>query len=553
MQDVPSQRSRTPSIKMDSSKNRLIKLNRIFLVVCAYCASLNTELGLPTRTWLVCIDRLTQGWSCVILATSLVKFIRFPREPAGRDQQSSLGDILALNYLPRINEFGKLYFGLVSISIGAALAWRLYLNSYRSKLMCSSANPTAQQLFDAKYEVIEFFMSGPTQHDTATIRRSLDQRRHAKAFESLASVRRIASDLASRFHRHPSLHPVKLPRQASLLARVHGWNRTLAPGHSAHGLGHQSTFLLQVYRVPIRSSDFLSDRSETRWNFLAKSVLAFASVLTVIGVPLFWLSIVGLESVRLQFGPAPSDQYHDLLLAYGMLEQAYACSQAAMFFVFTNVFITIFLADLMHKLRPIRREVEIICRLYQVERVRRLPRGEIHRQQLQLWAYFDNVFVLDDFVSKYSVVSMTTLIIGLSFGQSYLKVTDPPLKVGTVAALLSNFLSFTYLHLVSWHIEQRVRPEPKLALSIERTHFNHPPLILRSAQEQPHPQGAPVNPGPRVGARGQTRLAADIVWFFRTRLAAHLHSRPQVPTEPEVLFQGECPMHDRAICSLSCR
>lgn len=475
-------------------EGKLIKFNRFFLTTCASLASLNSEFGFPTKKWIIFVDRVTQLWSLVILVTSLIKSLKFPdQQQPLQEQNNKLSDLLLLNYLPRINEFGKLYYGLVCISIGAALVWRVYLNFYRPKctkhrLKCNFAAPNIDndngqaensEIFDAKCELFEFFMKGPREAESAEKSRlMLSRRRHADAFERLIRVRHVADQLASRYHRHHSLDPVKLARQTGYLSRQHAKSRsspgTGAPTQLKLTTRDQSVSLSHVYKIPVRSADFLSDHSRARWNHLAKITLTVTAMILTVSVPLCAYCIIGLRSVHAQFALDHGLNLAQIegdrriyagLLVYGILEQAYACSQAAMFFIFTNIFITLFLADLTYKLTPIRREVAILAKLYRTEKVTQLPREEIYRQQLRLWAYFDNIFLLDDFVSKYSVVSMTTLVIGLSFGQSYLKVADPTLKSGTLAALISNFLSFTYLHLISWYIEQRVsrRPPPTSA------------------------------------------------------------------------------------------
>lgn len=430
------------------------------------------------------------------------------------NSHDGLSDLLLLNYLPKMDEFGKLYYGLMLVTIGAALYWRLYLNYYRQSLkyrrhhpLCS---PNGQRLFDAKCELIEFFMFGPQElpslanaqvgqdckwvdrdglrWDMSSFPAALQRRGRSRALatmDQLISARLCAENLASKFHK-PATDPIELPKQENLLARLHvrklqtkssrPYERESTCGFDTRRLIEGST-LHQVYRVPIRSTDFLRDKSASRWNYLAKQVHIFSFFLLISSIPLFYYTIVGLNAVRSQFHSDnwnKSNESRDKLLnIYGPLEQTYACTQASLFFMATNIFISLFYADLLYKSLPISRELRIISHLYRMEQLSCLPRAEMYRQQLRIWAYFDNILVLDGFISKYSLISMATVIIGLSFGQSYLRVEDMALKAGTAAALISNLLSFTYLHLVSWHIEKRSAPVHKAILCIIARESHH--------------------------------------------------------------------------------
>lgn len=475
-----------------STRASLVKLNRAFMTICAHWASVNTELDLPVGATLLFIDRLTLLWSFVIITTTIIKcfkLIDYWNSQASITSTISIHstelqqldeilwkDVLTLNYLPNIHDFGKLYYGLIWISIGSALSWRLYLDFYRPRQCRIRISRSRPELFNAKHELINFFMGGPIK--TMSANRAINHlilncRRHANAFEKCISARHCASNLVARVQ--SSLQPPKLPKQAGLLGRMHEkrisfkdlppntwrnnhhrWSRQSKDLAQSYWANTGGPIVIQYYKVPIRAVDFLRDCTEERWLFLVKRVYLFCLLALVLSMPILWYLTIGIETIMQKFTSSKQGMIDKAMNVYGTLELVYTITQAAMFFVFTNIFLTLFHADLVFKFKPIRHEIEIISKLYQHGKVVQLQKEEVHRQQLRLWSYFDYVNLLDDYVSVYAIVSMTVLILGLSFGQSYIKIDEPTLKMGTLSALLSNFLSFTYLHLASWNIEQKV-------------------------------------------------------------------------------------------------
>jgi len=538
---------------MDQPNNKLIFFNRIFITTCSFWASVHKELNISRSVYVAFIDLTTIIWSFAILFTSFYKLVG-SNHPLNHDKKKAslpsvgaglglgeLKQLITLDYLPNIDQFSTLYYGLMLVTIGSALVWRLYLNFYRHSNCYLKRHPTYSSdgnlLFDAKLELAEFFLSGPMdsnnkalqinyarlQDDPSMLDEMIRQRNeqhkgqreesllphfiqplnkrkriHAiKSMEQLIIARHYAESLAARFHK-PALFPPELPKQERLLARLHLTRDNLYPNSkgsplsSDHKLaqdpqcsgearlrggsiggdmfeassdgGHMD--LKQVYQVPIRAVDFLYDKSANRWNYLAGHLYKLVTITTILSIPLFYYIIVGLNSVRYKFRGPQQGKIGVIFDLYGPLEQTYACLQASLFFIATNVFITLFHIDLIYKARPITREIMIISNMYRMEQLNRLPQSEVYRQQLRIWAYFDNISQLDDFMSKYSLISMATIVIGLSFGQSFIRLEDVALKLGSGAAIVSNLFSFTYLHLVSWHIEKQTTPVHKAILSI---------------------------------------------------------------------------------------
>lgn len=421
--------------------NKFTTFNRSFMKLCLTWASLNAELDLPTGFLLKFFDQLTLVWSILILITSLLKFF-IPLEVSVAlispdlnstrlaEPQRELRDLLLLNYLPRVNEFGKLYYGLVSVSVGAPLLWRIYLNYLRPRRRNSKTPNAARKL-------VLFFINGPNVQIQSQV-----GCRHSLAKQLLKS-----DDINTRLFTF-DLDLITRSRRKTPLSTLH------------HQLGaRESKEADEVYRNPIRSHDFLADYSTKRWMFLARHVYCMILFIITVSLPIMYFTILGLDSVLDNFGHQSGED--SLLHLYGVCEQFYAITQAALFFVFTNIFIALFYADLMYKSAPIRLELRELDQLYQVDMQRRLEKSyeekvEMNLKQLRLWAYFDNIDQLDSFVNKYSIMSLLILVIGLSFGQSFLRIEIPELWMGTAAVLSSNIISFTFLYLISWRIEQRV-------------------------------------------------------------------------------------------------
>ena len=540
----------------------LIKANQLFVTIASYWASVNVEFNLPTSLWLLAIDRLTIGWSVVIIITSSIKILDLHNliqlQTTETNSTESLKpptarDLLILNFMPQINDFGKLYFGVTSVTTGSALVWRIYLNFIRPNLGHHNRGPPASgsELFNPKREVVEFFKSGPQTLGEPRARHLRRRRRAVKPTEQTAG-----SWAWHWSHKVATLHPDRQPRQGQLLAKIHGsWRRKwresqldwsqagCRPEEEEEEEGkEEQELVLQVYRIPIRSADFLHDRSQARWNFLARQVYAFcASCLIMSSVNLYYI-VRGLHFVLVQFGPQTgSGPLANWLFIYGALEQIYAITQAMIFFVFTNIFITLFHADLVYKMRPIRREIRILSHLYNTMQLETIPLDQVRREQIRLWAYFDNIHQIDAFVSRFSLISMLTLIIGLSFGQSYLRVSNTSLKTATAFALLSNLMSFTYLHLISWSVEQIVsgwKSSPALSsqrdLLTKRMRFETIPFQT----EQACPKGHPVDIGAREVSQGQEGVAKGSSGLLRPQLEADLYNERPISVELAVILQG---------------
>ena len=118
----------------------------------------------PSSAWYRSLENLKLCWNCVILVTWTAKFIMrddqyYPSSAVSLQANTTAGfdwsELVLLNYLPRINQinrFSTLFPSLMICTTGTTLLWRLYLRFH---------DTTIKGQFDAKHELLSFFMNGP--------------------------------------------------------------------------------------------------------------------------------------------------------------------------------------------------------------------------------------------------------------------------------------------------------------------------------------------------------------------------------------------------------
>lgn len=458
---------------MEDKKNeRKVKLNRSFITICSTLASVNNEFNIETNSFLRSWDKITLIWSFITLTTNCLKCLQYQQlAPLGSRNQTNSNDfncgekyhyvwkfedLILLNYLPCINEFGQLYYGLSSVAIGSPLIWRLYLNYYRP--LFSKNNLSTKVCHDGIVEIIKFFLYGPDYNT-----KQIEEKELLNTVElELTRAREHHCHLSVEIEYGQSLKLFNPIPRDELLARY--WRKNISI------FSANFDEISESYENPIRKHNFFTCRSNGRWNFIFKRVIIIGSIICLATIPITWFTIKGLRTVliycTLRNNNGENDLRIDLLYYYGAAEQIYCCAQGALFFIFTNFFLIIFHADLIYSFRFITKDIYLLWgEIYSyVESTGILtpePHDEaltkrIHMIQTRLWAFFDHIKKLDSFVSSYSLASIITLIIGILFGQSYLKVQEATLRRGTIAVLLANFLSFTTLYIISWDIERKV-------------------------------------------------------------------------------------------------
>lgn len=456
---------------MDQRHKRKVKLNRYFIKICSTLASVNDEFNIETNFFLRAFDRITIVWSFIALITNFLKYLQYTQyaEIGSRDQDNpndfncggnhhhelKLTDLILLNYLPCVNEFGPLFYGLTCVAIGSPLIWRLYLNYFRPRY--SEKSLSSKVHHDGIIEIIRFFVYGPNNESQQV------------GVKELSDTVELELIRAREHHCHLSVE-IEYGQSLKLFNPI-SVNELLARYWRKNITNYEDNNPSEFYENPIRKHNFFTFQSEARWNFMLKRVVTIGLIISISGIPIIWYTIEGLETVLLFFTFHNNNGERDLrinfLHYYGIAEQYYSCTQGALFFVFTNFFLIMFHSDLTYLFRFIDQDINLLWReIYSsVEAtgtIKPEPHNEaltrrIHMIQTRLWAFFDHVIKIDSFVSKYSLSSVITLVIGILFGQSYLKVQEPTLRRGAIAVLLANFFSFTILYVISWDIERRVR------------------------------------------------------------------------------------------------
>lgn len=371
---------------------------------------------------------------------------------------STIKDLLLLNYSTLIRD-GFSYCVMVLIFDGICLTWRLYIDFYRP--MTDKGVHTVK----AARGLIKFFMEGPRDHKPIVSHRlfkasDLDIKHLPNSrdkpnskWDNVATITQTIDLLGSK--------PLSKVHQKVNMDRLTVVHDGFHPSQT------------QWYKNPIKSINLEKDYSCERWIWLFSISLVINILNFSIGIPVVILAIVGLNHSAQQSVPpiayeGSEKHYNRLLVYYGHVEITYVCMQNFLLLATTNIFIGVFYADLIYKSRSIRQD--LLSHLNHLTKIQSADpfdvikprkhdyetRKVIHYQQLRLWSYFTYIDQLDTFMSKYSIVSRALFILGISFGQSFIRTGDQYLRIGTAAIMIGNFCSFCYMHLLSWHIESKV-------------------------------------------------------------------------------------------------
>lgn len=425
-------------------KASFLKFNDLFTRLTLHWASLYDEFDLPLGNVWIVADRVTIGWSIVIVLTHLVKFITVEEslrlfESNNGSGELSIRDLLLINYLPYATEFVKMYYFLMGVAVGAPLIWRLYLMLFRPKALVNS-NPN----LTAKRDLVLFFLNGPSCAEGAAAAAAEPFDPDYSAVGARLASWTLERDFVPCRHGH-FLSQVHLNR-ARRYEQFLEWQR----------LEEEEDFV-----NPIRAAKFFNDNSEERWLFLAQYVYTFFFSAVVLSTIIGWYVMIGLGKISDAFGVRDqSATVMFLIHSYLALEQIYACLQINIFYVIMNIYLTLFYADLVYKFDPICSQVRDLAQIYRMrpldEQQQLRARGEIRKVQDSIWAFFDTVDQLDSLVSKYSVLATATFVVQLIIGYSYIQISDQVVRNGTYAAFIANLLSFSYPHFLFWGILERV-------------------------------------------------------------------------------------------------
>lgn len=415
------------------------------------------QMGFVARLW----DRVSLLWSFVIVITNLARLYVLKssdQESSIETQQSTyktIRNIAILNYTALIKDFKLVYCVLTLIHALILLIWRTYVIFYRP-LRCDieTRNIPARDL-------IRFFQNGPEEH---------------RPSQSELEFRIIGLAQKATRARSSWDHAINITQTINLIGNSPLTRLHRRPSDDELNFQDDSTPTgPQWFRNPIKGVNLETDHSYKRWNWLFMHTFIMGTCVSALGIPVTIFAAMLLNSHALSLIQSQSLQGDEnlinrMLVYYGLAEITYIFSQAFLILSSTNIFITLFYADLMYRCQSIKADLLIHLayleknQLYNTHSSYTIGAGghshivkrNIHAQQLRLWSYFNYIDQLDSFISKYSIVSRAIFIVGISFGQGFLRTTDPVLKGGTASVLIGNFLSFTHVHIISWRIESQV-------------------------------------------------------------------------------------------------
>lgn len=426
-------------------------INKIFFIIFSHGASVVTELQIPTNSFMLILGRLSLVWSCVISTTSVLKFYA-SKSAESKICHETTDDLLLLNYLPCINEYGVLYYGQLSVFIISSLIWRTYLNFLRPHI---KGNHLHENSFMRR--VAHFYLDGPhPDNDPAEA-----EQKQRSFIEWFVSIEQPTYDVLTKEMESCRMF-VNLDIPSSLQKRK---NCLLMRMHESGGPNRpEDIYVDEQYFNPIRTHDF-EENNLARWSFLAHRVYLIVFLMIVTGTPLYWGTLSGFDWFNQNFSlhehRGEVSKQGRILRIYGILEQYYSCTQVAVFSIYTNVIITLYHADLNLSARLVKQELHKLLLLYHTgvrnnTDVKLMSLENIRLLQIRLLVYFDQVSQTDSFISHFSVVAMIKFIICTLFALSYFRVDDPGMKIASYCVIISIFTSVGYLHLLSWDVERRV-------------------------------------------------------------------------------------------------
>lgn len=470
---------------------RFVKLNRKFISICGYWASLSGEFNLPHEKLIgLMIGWLTMVWSLIIIVTCSSRLAELtfksksPFQQLNRtlDQQRPTA-WSELDDQPNLQTFGSLHYRLVIVSACTTLIWRLYLVLSRR---AQSSEQVVSDPFDGRQEAVDFFLNGPctsaVQYETTEKLFNIYFRRncsHLPGFQRTFHGDEQTRDRhRNRGQDHDCGHEedVSVDRFGNDLDKGEpadaAAGKTGGPLSGAHEQprGHQSR--LRTYRIPIGSADFLLDKSESRWLNIARHVHAYALLSTICAVLITCLILSGLSLLKERFRvtsvvrssdngePRGEGGEHKLIVwlgVYEIIEQVYIISQLYAFLIATNVFVALFHQDLVYKAQLILDELQLLICHFSSGLIETVPLKRVYWIQLRIWSYFNQISIVDRLISRYAVVLVIQLSIVMAFCQSFLWLNNAIFKRGIIAAISSNLLSLVYLHAVSEHLERKSR------------------------------------------------------------------------------------------------
>lgn len=474
--------------------SRLVFINEKFATFFAYLASVNIEFGMRPHLVYDFLDHTTLAWSSLIVFTSLLKFFlgsNMERLPSGVQQEPisslkqvnvsnykellrlyfkrlhpqvlkaepsswqheepTLTDCLLLSYLPKLGDFSSLYHSLICIALSPVLVWRLYLSWYRPLAQRRAKSKSGRRArreelkWCAKRKLVHFFIYGPGKEQGGSF--------DGKATLKRDQVRRLARQL--HFVAHHQVAPLRINEERLNEVRVHEY------------------------------FDYEENHDQRRWLYLVKYVYAFWLLLLLIGSPITYFTYDGLSQFMQNFSFNKRGSLAGrLLFVYGAFEQSYALVQASAIFVYTNLFITLFHADVQYKFERLKADLVKLRRRYLSGESDEPMRESCSYQQCRLVAFFRYIGELDTYVSRYSYLAQAIFFIIMLFGHSYFwLIENDSLKYGSLVTLLGAFISFTYLFCAAWDIERKVSILP--AACAVRLKSTYPLIISFGLKEQP--------------------------------------------------------------------
>lgn len=466
-----------------ATRNYWMRVHRFFIHRYASCSSLNAELDLKIGWFPYLVDRFTLIWNTIIVITLIGRI--YVLEPNGsgsgngdsiqgdeyravinsnrQDDDYIIRDILILNYTFLYQDNGFIYCILTLIYDGIPFLWRLYLVYYRPT---KRVGHDRQHMTPAR-ELVKFYMFGPDEYEHPSEHKDshdLDPRRSVlvrrpktrSSWDHIIAITQTVNLLGNS----PLLRLHEKPQVDNELERV--VSTQFADKH--------------WFKNPVKNINMETDHSYKRWRWLLKTTMLLSTFILSLGllatsVSMFCLNEYSISLIMTSYNEENNlrTKVNKILTIYGITEVCYICIQVFLILSATDIFISLFYADLIYRSQSIESDLrdhlnylldrELEDGIIGGSKFREHPpevRWLVRHHQLRLWSYFYYIDQLDNFISEYNIIHRILFIMCIAVGQGFLRTKDSMLKMGTASVIIGNFLSFTFVHVISWHIESRV-------------------------------------------------------------------------------------------------
>lgn len=413
--------------------DRSDRIARSSLYIAAHSVALAYKMPVkkgPKMRWKVILSHLSTVWRVSIVVSNLMKLFVSPKRIAkssldwNNKDKITWVDYLLVNYLPQINHFSKLYYGVYCVCAGIPIVWRIYIDYILTKRLqkCKGS-------FSHQQELISFILNGPNER--------------CKNSGHNCHFVVEADRVAAQFHKR-NLEMLQESRRESLLSRAY------RKDEYSNDIKVKSMCL-----VPINSADHLHDHSQDRLNSILRAVNIYLALTIIMKIPIYYFATIGLYEFTVTTADNIKWSFH-LITIYGVIEFSYIFYSVLSMLTFVHIWIIAFYADARYKCMALLDELDELKWEYSYNERLDIPSEIISKLHLKLWEYFTYLKLLDKNVAPYGRFLTILLLMGLSFSHAVLNLKEKAVQMVIGSVLATIIMTYFTLHSISNDLEQQV-------------------------------------------------------------------------------------------------